>query len=119
MKFLFPFIAFLLLSAPAMAQSEAQAMRQVAQELKSQLSRDKAKTVALVRLSFNGNPNTTLGKYFADELAYAFLQGGTDFEVMPNEEFDRAMSEIEAGRQQGPTPIILPTMLTAILVMGK
>ncbi|MBC6995162.1 hypothetical protein QWY85_05530 [Neolewinella lacunae] len=109
MKFLLPFITFLLLTDPTIAQSEAQAMRQVAQELKTQLSRDRAKKVALVRLSFNGNPNTVLGKYFADELAYAFLQSGTDFEVMSNDDFDLAMNEIAADQQRraanGSTPV--------------
>lgn len=98
-----PYVLFLLLlsAVPALSQtSEAEQIREIARDLVDQLSRQKVKKIALVRLEYRGNESSEIGKYFADEMAYALSRMDTKFDVISPAQVEDALYEEERDRQR-------------------
>jgi len=89
-----------LVLSPVFSQDQDSKMKQIAQELVSQLSNQKVKELAFLRLEYSGSNGSEIGKYFADELSFILPQQRVNFGIIPVSQAENAMAQHQAKQQQ-------------------
>lgn len=71
-------------------------MARLAGELTAKMNGKKLRKVAILRLSFNDDPNTSEGAWLADEMAFALQAAGPDFAVIPRADMEQKTADFAA-----------------------
>ena len=75
-------------------------MARLAGELTAKMNGKKLRKVAILRLSFNDDPNTPEGAWLADEMAFALQAAGPDFAVIPRADMEQKTTDFAARQAE-------------------